>query len=148
MCHQRNLNAYLDDSTIDGYLNGEKHIDGIKDACFRNNVMMGCKEKDSSTIDLLAWAPRGDVFKTTDEVGCGKSGPAQVWFHAMFYPRFLFLVEYHHTFALQPNQCLTSGLDGARHSSGVFLHFFQKNKQRNCPIKGFSRERGRLGSRM
>ena len=131
MCHQRNLNAYLDDSTIDGYSNGEKHIDGIKDARFRNNVMMGCKEKDSSTIDLLAWAPRGDVFKTTDEVGCGKSGPAQVWFHAMFYPRFLFLVEYHHTFALQPNQCLTSGVDGARHSSEVYLHFFQKNKQRN-----------------
>ena len=116
LCHQRNLNAYLDDSTIDGYSNGEKHIDGIKDACFRNNVMMGCKEKDSPTIDLLAWAPRGDVFRTTDEVGCGESGPAQVWFYAMFYPRFLFLVEYHHTFALQPNQCLTSGLDGARHS--------------------------------
>ena len=46
----------------------------IQTSCCRDKVMMACKERDSTELKVLAWAPRGDVFGLTDVAMCGSSG--------------------------------------------------------------------------
>ena len=59
------MNDPLTDSDID---------DTIQTDCFRDQIMMACRETSSNNLEVLAWAHRDQVFKVTDEVGCGKDG--------------------------------------------------------------------------
>ena len=59
------MNSPLTDNDID---------DTIRTNCFRDHIMMACKEDLSNNLEVLAWAHRDQVFKVTDEVGCGKDG--------------------------------------------------------------------------
>ena len=61
-CYRQNLNDYISDSLIDNT---------IKTNCFKDKVMMTCKETESSKFEVLAWSPKEDVFGITDDVGCG-----------------------------------------------------------------------------
>jgi hypothetical protein len=51
--------CYLDD------FNQMPSIASVQMACNRNRVMLGCRLTGSNTIQLLAWAPRADVFFDT-----------------------------------------------------------------------------------
>ena len=63
-CHKQSLDDPLVDDTIDE----------LKLACFRDKVMMGCKKTSSSSLEVLAWAPRDIVFEVTDKADCGNDG--------------------------------------------------------------------------
>ena len=65
-CDKQTLNTKMD----------EERIASIESSCLRNKVMMGCKKITSSTLDVLAWAPRDDVFGVTGTSDCGTGGSA------------------------------------------------------------------------
>ena len=52
-----NLNSMMTDATID---------DAMKDSCFRDSVMVGCKRIDSTEFEVLAWSPRDIVLMEQD----------------------------------------------------------------------------------
>ena len=52
-----NLNSMMTDATID---------DAMKDSCFRDSVMVGCKRIDSTEFEVLAWSPRDIVLMGED----------------------------------------------------------------------------------
>ena len=56
-CHRMNLNSMMTDATID---------DAMKDSCFRDSVMVGCKRIDSTEFEVLAWSPRDIVLMEQD----------------------------------------------------------------------------------
>ena len=55
----------LNDSVID---------DTIKIDCFRDHIMMACKQTSTTNLEVLAWASRDEVFKVTDVPDCGTNG--------------------------------------------------------------------------
>ena len=64
-CYKQSFNDFLDHDKLD---------QEIQTSCCRDKVMMACKEKDSTELKVLAWAPRDDVFGLTDDTICGTSG--------------------------------------------------------------------------
>lgn len=59
------MNDPLTDSDID---------DTIQTDCFRDQIMMACRETSSNNLEVLAWASRDEVFKVTDIADCGTDG--------------------------------------------------------------------------
>ena len=46
----------------------------IQTDCSKDQVMMACKKTTNAKYTTLAWAARKDVFKETDDDGCGADG--------------------------------------------------------------------------
>ena len=59
------MNVELTDSDI---------YDTIQNDCFRDHIMMACKEASSTYLEVLAWASRDEVFQVTDVADCGTDG--------------------------------------------------------------------------
>ena len=59
----------MNDELTDGDIDNTIQTD-----CFRDQIMMACKEDSSTNLEVLAWAPREDVFKVTDTADCGTDG--------------------------------------------------------------------------
>ena len=59
------MNDPLTDNIID---------ETIQTDCSKDQVMMACKKTSNAKYTTLAWAARDDVFKETEDDGCGADG--------------------------------------------------------------------------
>ena len=73
-CYRQSMNSYLSDTLID---------ENIQPSCFGDKVMMTCQKTNCSTIEVLAWANRSDVFledfELRDDIECGESGKKKLY---------------------------------------------------------------------
>ena len=67
VCHRQNLNDKLNDELLD---------ETIAETCHRKNVMVGCKQRTSSMLAVVAWSSRETALLANDtsSVSCGGNG--------------------------------------------------------------------------
>ena len=56
-------------------------METIKTQCYKPDLMMACRVASSTTIDLLAWAPRGDVLYDTGTGNVPHNSTGSGWYY-------------------------------------------------------------------
>ena len=66
VCHRQTYDTRSDgDNLSSGYYGSKSGLGAIMKSCSRKKILMSCRRSGSEDIEVLAIAPRSDVFKVT-----------------------------------------------------------------------------------
>ena len=66
VCHQQSYDTRSDGNNLSSdYYGSESGLGSIQESCSRKKILMSCRKAGNEDIEVLAIAPRSDVFKVT-----------------------------------------------------------------------------------